>query len=66
MELFLPIRAAAEEGDLEEVMRLVQEDPGVVNTTTNDKKKAALHFACWNHPINPIHGCILASALSPK
>jgi len=40
------IHDAAEEGDLEEVMRLVQEDPGVVDSTDVYSGETALHVAC--------------------
>jgi len=37
---------AAERGDLEEVMRLVQEDPGVVDSSDDDMMgRTALHYA---------------------
>jgi len=40
----LPIHAAAIRGDLEEVMRLVQEDPQVLNTIDSDERMTALHY----------------------
>jgi len=42
----LPIHIAAREVDVEEVVRLVQEDPQVVNTIDNDSDKMTpLHYA---------------------
>ena len=41
----LSIHDAAEEGDLEEVMRLIQEDPEIVDEI-DDNESTALHLAC--------------------
>jgi len=44
-----PIHHAANQGDLEEVIRLIQEDPGVVDITDDDGiGGAALHYASKN------------------
>jgi len=42
-----PIHDAARRGDLEEVMRLIQEDPGVVSITEKEshERSTPLHYA---------------------
>jgi len=43
-----PIHDAAGRGDLENVMRLVQEDPGILVSPDDDRGRTPLHFAASN------------------
>jgi len=51
-----PIHDAAAEDDLEEVTRLIQEDPGVVDIVDEDDfGKTALHNATWSGHVEVAH-----------